>query len=236
MTGSAKSGAHPLKLRSHPDCATDFTRRANHFVFSEMACPAPFAKIFLFRPDPNQFTDSHRPVPQRGVAHVINVGHGMRWTRRHWARMSDCRAGFPVSGHRRAGRKMLKRTAKSCGSDAPRLASSFAEASRPNRALDKTISAGRRWQNSMVTEESTKEAVKTIARGMPGDSGVTVVTMLVCFFYFAREAAGASSARHSLRPLNWGQRIHAQLGRIAPRDCGSAFARHSGARRSTTAS
>src|SRR6266496_2502596 len=64
---------------------------------------------------------------------------------------------------------MLKRTAKSCGSDAPRLASSFAEASRPNRALDKTISAGRRWQNSMVTEESTKEAVKTIARGMPGD-------------------------------------------------------------------
>src|SRR6266487_6983461 len=64
---------------------------------------------------------------------------------------------------------MLKRTAKSCGSDAPRLASSFAEARRPNRALDKTISAGRRWQNSMVTEESTKEAVKTIARGMPGD-------------------------------------------------------------------
>ena len=36
---------------------------------------------------------------------------------------------------------------------------------------------------------------------MPGEPGVTVVTMLVCFFYFACEAAGASSARHSLRPL-----------------------------------
>jgi hypothetical protein len=36
---------------------------------------------------------------------------------------------------------------------------------------------------------------------MPGVSGVTVVTMLVCFFYFACEAAGASSARHSLHPL-----------------------------------
>ena len=36
---------------------------------------------------------------------------------------------------------------------------------------------------------------------MPGESGVTVVTMLVCFFIFACEAAGASSARHSLRPL-----------------------------------
>jgi hypothetical protein len=36
---------------------------------------------------------------------------------------------------------------------------------------------------------------------MPGDSGVTVVTMLVCFFIFAHKAAGALSARHSLRPL-----------------------------------
>src|SRR6202047_3448953 len=36
---------------------------------------------------------------------------------------------------------------------------------------------------------------------MPGVSGVTVVTMLVCSFYFACEAAGASCARHSLRPL-----------------------------------
>ena len=41
---------------------------------------------------------------------------------------------------------------------------------------------------------------KTIARGMPGVSGVTVVTNS-CAFYFAHEAAGASGARHSLRPL-----------------------------------
>jgi hypothetical protein len=60
---------------------------------------------------------------------------------------------------------------------------------------------GERWQESPVTGESTKETVKTIARGMPGVSGVTVVTMLVCFFIFAHKAAGALSARHSLRPL-----------------------------------
>jgi hypothetical protein len=42
---------------------------------------------------------------------------------------------------------------------------------------------------------------KTIARGMPGDSGVTVVTTLVCYLHTAHEAAGASGARHSLRPL-----------------------------------
>jgi len=39
---------------------------------------------------------------------------------------------------------------------------------------------------------------------MPGVSGVTVVTTLVCSLSFACEAAGASRARHSLRPLNRG--------------------------------
>jgi hypothetical protein len=54
---------------------------------------------------------------------------------------------------------------------------------------------------------------------MPGDSGVTVVTMLVCLFYFAREAAGASSARHSLRLLIFrGQHVPAKLARKARRD------------------
>src|SRR6266478_3375145 len=59
---------------------------------------------------------------------------------------------------------------------------------------------------------------------MPGRSGVTVVTMLVCLFYFAYEAAGASSARHSLRPLFSERRNDfANLGRIAPRDRGDLF-------------
>jgi len=40
-----------------------------------MACPAPFAKIFCFAHDPNQFTDSRRPVPQEGrLAIVTNAG------------------------------------------------------------------------------------------------------------------------------------------------------------------
>jgi hypothetical protein len=42
---------------------------------------------------------------------------------------------------------------------------------------------------------------KTIAQGRPGISGEPVVTMLVCFIYFAREAAGALGTRLSLRPL-----------------------------------
>src|SRR5258708_27011481 len=84
----------------------------------------------------------------------------------------------------------LKRTAKSCGPDAPTLASSLAE-----------LSARRRWQESPVTGESTKETVKTIAQGRPGESGGPVATTLVCYQHFAHEAAGAAGTRLSLRPL-----------------------------------
>src|SRR6266568_2279246 len=61
--------------------STDLTRRANQFVLSEMVCPAPFAKIFFFPPDPNHFTDSPRPVPQRGVSRssrTLGTGCGGR--------------------------------------------------------------------------------------------------------------------------------------------------------------
>jgi hypothetical protein len=79
------------------------------------------------------------------------------------------------------------------------------------------VNCRRRWQESPITGESTKEGVKTIARGMPGEPGVTVVTTLVCFLFFAREAAGAPSARHSLRPPISGDRNSNQDSR---RSCG----------------
>ncbi len=111
----------------------------------------------------------------RGVCAIVtDVGCGMRWTRR------------------RRRRAVPKRTAKSCGPDAPTLVSSFAEA----------ISARRRWQESPVTEESAKETVKTIRVRECRVSPVNLaVTTLVCFVFFAREAAGATGTRHSPRPL-----------------------------------
>jgi hypothetical protein len=64
---------------------------------------------------------------------------------------------------------------------------------------------------------------------MPGDSGVTVVYLLVCFFIFAREAADATSARHSLRPLiSESGMLLIKLGRITPRDCKGVAAGHTG--------
>ena len=86
--------------------------------------------------------------------------------------------------------RRLRWTAKSCGPDAPTLASSW----RVNRK--------RRWQTSMVTGESTKETVKTIACGNAGFFRWTCgdYARVLCFT-FAREAAGALGARHSPRPL-----------------------------------
>jgi hypothetical protein len=64
---------------------------------------------------------------------------------------------------------------------------------------------------------------KTIARGMPGVSGVTVVTN-ARVYYSTRAAAGAPGARHSLRPLfGEGGTSRAKLGRIAPRECEGVF-------------
>src|SRR5882724_10236017 len=66
----------------------------------------------------------------------------------------------------------LMRTAKSCRSDAPMQASSLREEAQT------TVSnkPGHRGEHEVSR--------KTIARGMPGRSGVTVVTMLVCLFFF----------------------------------------------------
>jgi hypothetical protein len=47
------------------------------------------------------------------------------------------------------------------------------------------------WQQSPITRESAKEAVKTIRAGKAGAFRRTCGDLLVCFFTFAREAAGA---------------------------------------------
>jgi hypothetical protein len=109
-------------------------------------CPALFAKRLRFAPTPNHFYIHHRPVPQRGGSRSSRTRGRMRWTQvAPWTRALSCG---------RRSRVVLT----------PR---------RWRQVLEKQASQGRWWQESPVTRESAKEAVKTIARGMPGDSGVT---------------------------------------------------------------
>src|SRR5258707_1033293 len=134
-------------------------------------CQAEIPRIVLSKfPRPALYSDLV-PPPLRGVRTSRTRG-GMRWTLAARETSAAC-----------------WRTAKSCRSDAPMLASSLREAAQA------TVS------NKPGHRGEREVSRKTIARGMPGRSGVTVVTMLVCLFYFACEAAGASRARHSLRPL-----------------------------------
>ena len=73
---------------------------------------------------------------------------------------------------------MLKRTAKSCGPDVTVLASSLREEAQATVAT-KPGHRGEREGNR-----------KTIAQGVPGETGVTVVTMLVCFVLFRTRGFG----------------------------------------------
>src|SRR5437667_5334848 len=62
---------------------------------------------------------------------------------------------------------------------------------------------------------------KTIARGMPGRSGVTVVTMLVCFILFRTRGCGRIARPAFPAPSVLRRDNHSQnLGRIQPRGCG----------------
>src|SRR5207249_9632476 len=58
------------------------------------SCLAPLEKIFCFRFDPNQFTDSPCPVSTRGADRASSrTRGGMRWTREREAMSGDGRAG-----------------------------------------------------------------------------------------------------------------------------------------------
>jgi hypothetical protein len=97
------------------------------------------------------------------------------------------------------------RTAKSCGPDA----------STPASSLQGSASDGDKQARSPGRARS--KPLKPLCREgrvIPVDLAVTT---LVCFFIFAREAAGATGTRLSLRPHFLGRMIHARLGRFAPR-------------------
>ena len=121
-----------------------------------MICPAPFAKIFRFRRRANHLYRLAHPVPTRGAF------------RERQERGAGCsgRDGFALTSEACCGRQSRvvlapRRWCQVCG------------------AIH-----GRRWLTSPAHRGDHGVTVKTIARGMPGDSGEPVVTTLVCLFYY----------------------------------------------------
>jgi hypothetical protein len=157
-----------------------------------LPCPVLIEKIFRFARRANHL---YKPAPSRLTRGAARDRHetrgGMRWTRRR--------------GDERAARGRQSRVVL-----VPR---------RWDQVGGNNFRR-RRWQKSPVTEEITKETVKTIARGMPGETGVTVVTTLVCSLYFACEAAGALGAPGIPCALTLsGERLCKTRALSAPRDC-----------------
>src|SRR5689334_5130941 len=102
----------------------------------------------------------------------------MRWTR---AGVRRVRSPDEIAGRVRQSRVVL--------------------APRPWRQACGKYPAGDGGKKRRFTGESTKQPFKPLARGKPECLAELVVDLLVCFFTFANEAAGAASARLSLRPL-----------------------------------
>ena len=129
----------------------------------------------------------------------------------------DRRAGDePVSDQQHADERRLLRTAKSCGPDAPTLASSSPMLCRPQPGADTTQVRKRRWQTSPVTEESAKETVKTIACGNAGRFRCT--RCCSCAFYQSKCTRDCGCSGHPAFPTpSSGREINANLGRSAPR-------------------
>src|SRR6266478_10132733 len=90
----------------------------------------------------------------------------------------DRRAGSQesVSDHRCADERRFSRTAKSCGPDAPTLASSFAEGKSALPGTDSHISADDGGKRARSPGRARHKPLKPLRAGMPGDSGVLVVT------------------------------------------------------------
>src|SRR5260370_37493715 len=121
-------------------------------------------------------TNSRHPTPQEGrIAIVTNAG---------WVAVDA--AAFCARWDRRAGRKtcerspargreMLQRTAKSCGPDTPTLVSSLRSCVGP-AGLRQNLSADDGGKRARSPGRVRHKPLKPLRAGMPGDSGVLVVT------------------------------------------------------------
>src|SRR5712664_3685115 len=160
-------------------------------IFRNISVPTHPKSILEFLPSP----------PEGRITIVTDAGRDAVDAAAFCARR-DCRAGW---------RKACERLPSVLTRDAARVRRSRlvltprrwrqvrgVKSAQPG--LDKNISAGRRWQKSPVTR-ARRKPLKPLRAGMPGDSGVLVVTRVRSTTIIAHETAGALGIRHSPRPL-----------------------------------
>src|SRR5712664_813757 len=140
----------------------------------------------------------------------------MRWTRQRFAR--DGIAGRvgerPVSDQQRADERCCS-VRRSRVVLTPRRWRQVRGVKSAQPGLDKTypLSDGGKRARS---PRARRKPLKPLRAGMPGDSGVLVVTRVRSITTSAHEAAGATGTRRSPRPL-WAEGFMQGLGRMASR-------------------
>ena len=118
--------------------------------------------------------DSNRLVPQRGVSRSSRTRRGMRWTRQRFARDGLQGRFQPVSNHQACGREMLRSRVVLT----PRRWRQVCGVASAQPGLDKT------YPQVMVAKQPSpgrarRKPLKPLRAGMPGDSGVLVVTRVL---------------------------------------------------------
>src|SRR6266581_7229948 len=114
----------------------------------------------------------------------------------------DCRVGWRKARERStaSGREMLLRTAKSCGPDAPTLASSSRSCVGPT-GLRQNISADDGGKRARSPGRARRKPLKPLRAGMPGVAVYSLLLVCVLPLQSAHETAGALGIRRSPRPL-----------------------------------
>jgi hypothetical protein len=131
-----------------------------------------------------------RPTHKGRFAIVTDVGQGMRWTQ-----------------------AALLTRALSCG-----RRSRVVLTPRRWRQVGERNFTGDGGKQARSPGRVRRKPLKPSRAGMPGDPGATVVTNACAFYHCAR---GCGCKGHPAFPTPFvGRKVHAQLGRIAPRECG----------------
>src|SRR6267142_4938858 len=160
-TGTAVICPSGSLLTGVSSCFSDFPKNISVFTH-----PKSILELFPSRPTEGRF------------AIVTNVGHGMRWTRQRFAR--DGIAGRvgerPVSDQKRADEGCCSVRRSRVVLTPRRWRQVLRRLVRLNRAGQNLQSAGRRWQKSPIPGRARRKPLKPLRAGMPGDSGVLVVT------------------------------------------------------------
>ncbi len=187
-------------------------------LFVDLAVQSPLQKYFRSRPP--QITSTTLAIPPHRGAYRDRHGRGEGCGGRGSVLRATkgCRADSYESGSdtEHADERRLQRTAKSCGPDAPTLASSSRMLCRPNRAEAQRQSADDGGKTARSPGRARRKPLKPLRAGMPGDPGVLVVARVRPTTTKCTRGRGCSG--HPAFPTpSLGRKIHQRLGRIAPR-------------------